>query len=291
MNSALTRTALGAGLALALVTGSTGPADAAPSPVSCTGNLSGVRTGHLTVPTGATCTLTDSVVRGDVRVQEEATVNVTSTTVRGALDLRPRTVVALTDARVTGKITDTWGTSLTLHDSVAGAGIHTVSMPSGPGGHGPGDQPLTLRIERGSRVVGSVDAKGTAIDLRESRITGDLTTDWGHGVLMNFTVVRGATAITNSRGGEVRVCGSTLRGPARLSGAKMGTLIGHGCAGNVLRSNVTIEDNYGVMFANNLVYGAAAGTNTALGGPNGVSGHSNRFRAARSGDFTNSELS
>lgn len=289
MNSSIARTTLATAVALATVAGTAGAADAAPQ--TCAEALSGDKTGALTVPADATCSLTDVVVRGDLIIEQGATLDALATRVRGKITLASGVAVTLTDTRVNGAITAASGpvrdAALTVRSSVARAGIDLDSVPSGPGSVG---QPLALTIDQGSRVVGSVRTKGVWIQLSDSRITGDLSSDWGHAMTVDGAVVRGATTIANNYGGEARVCGSTLAGPAVFAGSRMGTHLGDKCEGNTFRSDLTVDGNYGVTFSNNLVRGAATGTNAVSLGK-GIHGHSNRFRAARSGDFADASLS
>jgi hypothetical protein len=92
-----------AGVAAATVAAAltTGPASAAPS-TDCNGPISNATVGPLVVPSGETCTLTDVVVNGTVRIETGGALITDDTTVNGSVIGRDASTVRLIDTNVVG---------------------------------------------------------------------------------------------------------------------------------------------------------------------------------------------
>src|SRR5262249_22083946 len=61
-----------------------GSALAGPPATQCTGVLSGAVSGDVVVPSGASCTIQDATISGNVNVQQDASLEITATTaIRG----------------------------------------------------------------------------------------------------------------------------------------------------------------------------------------------------------------
>jgi hypothetical protein len=95
------RTLLAGLAATAAATLTIGPVHAAPA-TDCNGSVSGTTVGPLVVPSGATCTLTDVVVNGSVRVEAGGALVTDDTTVNGSVIGRQARTVRLIDTDVVG---------------------------------------------------------------------------------------------------------------------------------------------------------------------------------------------
>lgn len=91
------------GLAAVLTAGTVtaGPADAVPA-TSCTTSFSGTTVQRLVVPSGATCTLTNVVVKGNIRIWDRGALVARRSTIHGSVRGRGARTVRIVDTDVIG---------------------------------------------------------------------------------------------------------------------------------------------------------------------------------------------
>jgi hypothetical protein len=87
--------------AATLTTLTIGPATAAPA-TECTGSVTGGSLGPLVVPSGATCTLNDVVVDGNIRIDAGGALITDDSTLNGSVTARGARTVRLIDTDVIG---------------------------------------------------------------------------------------------------------------------------------------------------------------------------------------------
>lgn len=236
----------------------------------CSGTAEGFTiAGNLAVPAGASCTLIDSTVTGNVVVRDDANLSLEGSTIQGNLTVRANGFVGALDSSVVGvtALRDAFGAAMELSDLGGGVNARNSGFFFSDGTtHGRVVSDTSQTVIISGRVSGDV------------RTTLDLLTD------IQDTVVTGALTVNQAELGSV-ICRSEIDGNAALRGS--GDLIQLGgsapvadCEFNVFGGNLTIADNTAeIRVSDNVIRGnlSCTGNTTAPTGSN------NRIRGEATG--------
>ncbi|GAA1617830.1 hypothetical protein [Actinoplanes couchii] len=172
----------------------------------------------LLVPAGESCTLTGTIITGNVSVLAGA--NLVTDGVRIAGDLQ-----ILGDGYLDSKGTTVNGS---VELAAGGYGVYlrestTGSVAVRPQGSAPGESFLFVEA---SNVSGTVNAQAGQVRLdRGSEVSESVSTNNTHYTDVHDSFVDGALSVLNSQTGSV-ICGSAVRGKATFAGNLGGVQLG-----------------------------------------------------------------
>lgn len=228
--------------------------------------------GDLVVPKGESCTLTGTIVEGNVRVAQGADLVVSDVTLGGTVTVAPDAYFDATTSAVTGTVTSR-GFGVYLDRSSIGEHVRGRAAADASS--------FTYLYE--SSVEGKVDARAGELLLDSSQVAGPV-----HGLgtvfvdVKNSTLANSLTVLDNTEG--TTICASEVDRDATFTG-NAGVQIGEGdllsnCTDgvNYFGGNVTVSDNsVGVSVSSNIIRGDLAGAGndpTPMGSGNRVRGES-----------------
>jgi hypothetical protein len=237
----------------------------------CSGTAEGFTiAGDLAVPAGASCTLIDSTVRGNVVVRDDANLSLEGATIRGNLTVRTNGFVATLDSSVGGvtALREAFGAAVELSELRGGVNaLNSGFFFSDGTTHG-----VRVVSDTSQTVILSGVVSG------EVRTTLDLLTD------LRDSVVTGGLTVDQAELGSV-ICESEIDGNAAVRGSGDLVQIGDsapvaGCAFNVFGGSLTLADNTAeIRVSDNVIRGNLDCTGNATS----PTGSNNRIRGEATG--------
>ncbi|HWS31653.1 MAG TPA: hypothetical protein VN408_02805 [Actinoplanes sp.] len=209
-------------LVVALVTGSalvSIPAAHAALVTHCVGTGGAVTVPNdLLVPAGESCTLTGTIITGNVSVLAGANLVTDGVRIAGDLQILGDGYLDAVGSTVNGSVElAAGGYGIYLRDSTTG------SVAVRPQGSAPGDSFLFVEA---SSVSGTVNAQAGQVRLdRGSEVSESVSTNNTHYTDVHDSFVDGTLSVLNSATGSV-VCGGTVRGKTTFAGNLGGVQLG-----------------------------------------------------------------
>lgn len=195
--------------------------------------------GDLAVPAGASCTLINSQVNGDVEVRTEANLLLEGSTIRGDVTVRDNGFIDSIESSIRGetRLRDAFGgvveaSELRRDVSVRGAGF---------------------LISDGSTHRGDISSRAGQTIVLSSRISGDLSTDGDLVTDVRDSVITGRLTVEAPQLGSV-ICRSEIDRDAEVQASgdliQLGDGVFAGCEFNVFGDDLVIRDNLGEIQIN-----------------------------------------
>lgn len=233
--------------------------------------------GDLLVPAGQTCSLTGTVVAGDVRVEPGANLLVQDGTFQSGVTVEADAYLDAVDTSIDGAVlNDSAYGSYLLSSVVSGAYRATGPAEAGP-----------FLVAEDVAFEGAVHTTGGSLELTSSTVQGDVRGDDGEFTDVHDTVITGNLRVGGNIHGS-QVCTSEVDGigqfignlgPVQIGGeGQLGDCAGTGYWGD----NLQVADNTGgVEVIDNIVRADLFGNGNEpapLGGDNRVRGeHRGQF--------------
>ncbi|SDT04675.1 hypothetical protein [Actinoplanes derwentensis] len=172
----------------------------------------------LLVPAGESCTLTGTIITGNVSVLAGANLVTDGVRIAGDLQIAGDGYLDADGSTVNGSVElAAGGYGVYLRDSTTG------SVAVRPQGSAPGESFLFVEA---SSVSGTVNAQAGQVRLdRGSAVSESVSTNNSHYTDVHDSFVDGTLSVLNSAGGSV-VCGSAVRGKSTFAGNLGGVQLG-----------------------------------------------------------------
>jgi len=221
---------------LALVAGALGMAPGAAlgaTTIECTGTLTGVQDGKISVPDGATCTLDGAAVTGSVRVGEGATLLTDDSTIDMNVIARDAASVQIIDTVVLGEI-NLQRTSGAIVIGAEGCAVDPVADGNIVLINNEGTIAVCFMTLRNLIVQGNTDRIG----LFDNTVSNNLvvTQNTGAAIRIRDNAVGGNILVTkNSASKLIGIRNNTVAGNIRCTGNTVDpTVVGNTVAGAYL---------------------------------------------------------